>query len=131
MNLWDVVIVTASSARQAELYRNELQRRASSGMLPKETQFLVVPDPGDRRVGTGGATINALGVLCKSREWWVSTRSCCFTRGATRAVCRSTRRAASCSVFCLRERGPERQQPCLTKRWRYRRRGQREFPTGC
>ena len=70
MNFWDVVIVTASSARQAELYRNELQRRASSGMLPKETQFLVVPDPGDRRVGTGGATINALGVLGKSREWW-------------------------------------------------------------
>jgi fucokinase len=39
-------------------------------MLPKETQFLVIPDPGDRRVGTGGATINALGILCKSREWW-------------------------------------------------------------
>jgi fucokinase len=70
VNVWDFVIVTASDERQAELYRNELQRRTSSGMLPKETQFLVVPDPGDRRVGTGGATINALGVLCKSREWW-------------------------------------------------------------
>ncbi|MGA2086670.1 MAG: L-fucokinase, partial [Terracidiphilus sp.] len=67
---WDVVIITASSARQAELYRNELQRRAGSGMLHRETEFLVVPDPGGRRVGTGGATINALGVLGRSREWW-------------------------------------------------------------
>ncbi|MGP8175191.1 MAG: bifunctional fucokinase/fucose-1-phosphate guanylyltransferase [Terracidiphilus sp.] len=67
---WDVVIITASSARQAELYRNELQRRAGSGMLHGETEFLVVPDPGGRRVGTGGATINALGVLGRSREWW-------------------------------------------------------------
>jgi fucokinase len=63
-------MITASSARQAELYRNEIQRRASSGVLPQETQFLVVPDPGDRRVGSGGATINALGVLGKDREWW-------------------------------------------------------------
>jgi fucokinase len=67
---WDVVVITASSERQAELYRNELQRRAYSGMFPKETQFLVIPDPGDRRVGTGGATINVLGVLYRSREWW-------------------------------------------------------------
>ena len=70
MKDWDVVMITASSARQAELYRSELERRTISGMLPKETQFLVIPDPGDRRVGTGGATINALGVLGKSAEWW-------------------------------------------------------------
>ena len=63
-------MITASSARQAELYRNEIQRRAASGVLPQETQFLVVPDPGDRRVGSGGATINALGVLGKDRDWW-------------------------------------------------------------
>lgn len=67
---WDVLMITASSARQAEQYRNELQRRASFGTLPKETQFLVIPDPIGRRAGTGGATINALGVLGKSREWW-------------------------------------------------------------
>jgi fucokinase len=67
---WDVVIVTASSARQAELYRGEIERRSLSGMLPEGTEFLVVPDPGDRRVGSGGATIHALGVLGKDREWW-------------------------------------------------------------
>jgi fucokinase len=67
---WDVVIVTASSARQALFCRDEIERRRLSGMLPAETEFLVVPDPDDRRVGSGGATIHALGVLGKDREWW-------------------------------------------------------------
>jgi len=67
---WDVVIVTASSERQASLYRDEILRRRLSGGLPEQTQFLVIPDPGDRRVGSGGATINALGVLGKDRTWW-------------------------------------------------------------
>ena len=68
MKNWHVVMVTASSARQAGLYRDEIERRRLSGMLPEETEFLVIPDPGDRRVGSGGATINALGVLGKDRE---------------------------------------------------------------
>jgi fucokinase len=64
---WDVVMVTASSARQAGLYRDEIERRRVAGMLPEGTQFLVVADPDDRRVGSGGATIHALGVLGKHR----------------------------------------------------------------
>jgi len=71
---WDAVVLTASSARQAELYRGEIQRRQLSGALPAGTEFLVVPDPGDRRIGSGGATINALGVLAKGLEWWNSHR---------------------------------------------------------
>ena len=46
-----------------------------SGVLPTETEFLVVPDPADRRVGSGGATINALGVMGKDREWWSTHRA--------------------------------------------------------
>lgn len=75
MKFWDVVIITASSVRQAELYQDEIQRRRLSGMLPSETQFLVVPDPADRRVGSGGATINALGVLNKDLKWWAQHRA--------------------------------------------------------
>lgn len=67
---WDVVIVTASSRRQADLYRDQIQRRSFSGMLPESAEFLVVPDPEDRRVGSGGATVNALGMLGKDRKWW-------------------------------------------------------------
>jgi fucokinase len=71
---WDAVVLTASSARQAELYQGEIQRRQLSGALPAGTEFLVVPDPGDRRVGSGGATIHALGVLSKGLVWWSSHR---------------------------------------------------------
>jgi len=70
MHSWDVVIVTASSAPQAELYRDEIYRRKLSGMLPETTQFLVVPDPDGRRIGSGGATINAIHALGKDRAWW-------------------------------------------------------------
>lgn len=75
MSFWDVVIITASSERQAGIYREEIQRRNSSGLLPCETKFLVVPDPGGQRVGSGGATINALGILGKDRAWWSGHRA--------------------------------------------------------
>ena len=75
MRSWDAVIITASSERQADLYRNEIQRRHLSGILSGETQFLVVPDPADRKVGSGGATINALGVFGKNLEWWRTHRA--------------------------------------------------------
>jgi hypothetical protein len=60
---WDAVIITASSERQSALYRGEIERRRTAGMLPDDCEFLVVPDPGDRRVGSGTATINALGAV--------------------------------------------------------------------
>jgi fucokinase len=75
VSFWDVVLVTASSERQAALYRDEIERRRQTGMLPEEAQFLVVPDPDDRRVGSGGATINALGVLGKDKAWWKEHRA--------------------------------------------------------
>jgi fucokinase len=75
VRFWDAVIITASSERQADLYRTEIQRRRLSGILPAETQFLVVPDPADRKVGSGGATINALGVLGKNLDWWKTHRA--------------------------------------------------------
>ena len=75
MKFWDAVIITASSERQADLYRNEIELRRLSGLLPNETQFLVVPDPSDRKVGSGGATINALGVIRKNLEWWKTHRA--------------------------------------------------------
>ena len=75
MKFWDVVIITASSERQAALYRGEIERRRTAGMLAEGCEFLVVPDPGDRRVGSGSATINALAVLAKDVEWWKHHRA--------------------------------------------------------
>ena len=48
---FDIIVVTAANRVQAEGYRAQLTGRK---------RFLVIPDPGDRRVGSLGATVNAL-----------------------------------------------------------------------
>ena len=67
---WDAVILTASSARQAERYTGEIARRRRENKIP-EALYLAVPDAGDRRIGSGGATLNALRALAPqlSRPW--------------------------------------------------------------
>jgi fucokinase len=57
---WDICVLTASDARQAEMYRSQLDWRREAGLLPHGMQTLVLPDPGGRRTGSGGATLNAL-----------------------------------------------------------------------
>src|ERR1700747_3179248 len=59
---WDAVVLTASSLRQAERYMEEIRTRQHQGTVP-DSLYLAVPDSGDRRIGSGGATLNALRVL--------------------------------------------------------------------
>ena len=56
--VWDYVVLTASNAHQAEGFRAQLNARR--GFLPKRTQFLVIPDEGGVRIGSGGATLSVL-----------------------------------------------------------------------
>ena len=58
---WDAVILTASSEHQAEGFRLQIENRRAS--LSKDTRFLVIPDEGGMRVGSGGATLSALKLL--------------------------------------------------------------------
>ena len=51
MNAFDLIVVTAANAAQARGYRAQLKGRKG---------FVVYPDPGDRRVGSLGATVNVL-----------------------------------------------------------------------
>ena len=51
---FDLIVVTAANRAQAEGYRAQLAGRE---------RFLVIPDPGDRRVGSLGATVNALRLI--------------------------------------------------------------------
>lgn len=60
---WDICVLTASDERQAEMYRRQLDWRQAAGLLPHGMCFLVLPDPGGRRIGSGGATLNALAQL--------------------------------------------------------------------
>ncbi|UCF38651.1 MAG: hypothetical protein JSU96_07395 [Acidobacteriota bacterium] len=57
---WDYLIVTASNERQSESYREQLKARTELGFLSEIGHVLVVPDPGGRRVGSGGSTLICL-----------------------------------------------------------------------
>lgn len=57
---WDWVVLTAASEPQARLYDLALEEARSRGVLASATRTLVVPDPGGQRIGSGGATLNAL-----------------------------------------------------------------------
>ncbi len=57
---WDYLVVSASNDRQAEAYRRMLDLRVSLGLVSGAGKILVVPDPGGRRVGSGGSTIHCL-----------------------------------------------------------------------
>ncbi|HEY3379145.1 MAG TPA: bifunctional fucokinase/fucose-1-phosphate guanylyltransferase [Armatimonadota bacterium] len=81
---WTTVIITASSAKQAAGYREEIARRQREGQVPASAQFLVVPDLDNERIGSGGATLNALRVLAETltipastetlTAWWAQQR---------------------------------------------------------
>ena len=88
LHWWTAVVVTASSRQQADRYESEIHRRLANGRIPPNTRYLVVPDLGDRRMGSGGATLNALRELAASvlfgagdpprpidlTEWWSRQR---------------------------------------------------------
>jgi fucokinase len=67
---WNAVVLTASSERQAGRYMDEIRRRQQQGKIP-EALYLAIPDAGNRRIGSGGATLNALRVLAPklSASW--------------------------------------------------------------
>jgi len=57
---WDWIVLTAGDKHQARTFEMQLDWRRKAGLLPQATRCIVVPDPEGRRVGSGGATINAL-----------------------------------------------------------------------
>jgi galactokinase/mevalonate kinase-like predicted kinase len=57
---WHYLILTASNEAQAEAYRVQLELRRRLGQLGQFAQSIVVPDPGGRRIGSGGSTICCL-----------------------------------------------------------------------
>lgn len=60
---WDYVVLTASSEAQAMSFEEQIAWRRDKGVLPKNTRFLVIPDPEGKRIGSGGATLQVLRVL--------------------------------------------------------------------
>ncbi len=57
---WDYVILTASNEAQAKGYIEQIEYRKSIEQIPLSTHYAVLPDPDGKRVGSGGATLNAI-----------------------------------------------------------------------
>jgi fucokinase len=57
---WDYLIVTAANGRQAAAYTSQIQLRREMGQLAQVRDFLVIPDPDGRRIGSGGSTLQCL-----------------------------------------------------------------------
>jgi len=64
---WDYLILTASNDLQARAYEEQLALRRRLGLLQGVSQALVLPDPGGKRVGSGGSTLFCLAEVL-SRE---------------------------------------------------------------
>ena len=62
---WDYVILTASNEMQAESYRMQIDDRIRENTLPADTKYVVLADPGGKRVGSGGATLYTLRYLAE------------------------------------------------------------------
>ncbi|MHC4247906.1 MAG: fucose pyrophosphorylase domain-containing protein [Planctomycetota bacterium] len=60
---WDAVVLTAASEEQARLYELQLDAARRRGRIAPGTLAIVAPDPGGRRIGSGGATLNAIRTL--------------------------------------------------------------------
>ncbi len=60
IHTWSAIAVTAANPAQARAYQHELNLRQKRGMISADTLLLAVPDPSSMRVGSGGATLNAL-----------------------------------------------------------------------
>lgn len=58
--MWNYLIITASNEDQAAGYRAQLDLRLRLGLIPEVQNVLVVPDPGGRRIGSGGSTLYCL-----------------------------------------------------------------------
>ena len=63
---WDAVVLTAAGETQAAIYSRQLAYARERGVIPPHTVTLVAPDPSGRRIGSGGATLNALQALSRA-----------------------------------------------------------------
>ena len=59
-SLWDLVVITAISSQQKQCYEKQIQSKLKSKKLPVHFNFLVLSDPDDAKIGSGGSTLYVL-----------------------------------------------------------------------
>jgi len=66
-NPFDILVLTAANEAQADGYRAQLAWRRANGLIHPDTETRVITDPGGRRVGSLGATLNVLAQVAGGR----------------------------------------------------------------
>ena len=84
---WDAIILTASNEFQAEGYRKQIEYRRLQGRLPAETDFIVVPDKDNKRVGSAGSTLSVIRELKAKYSSFSGKRFLCIHAGGDSKRC--------------------------------------------
>ncbi|MDO5444337.1 MAG: L-fucokinase [Eubacteriales bacterium] len=84
---WDAVIITASNEQQAIGYREQIKYRRSLNRLPSETEFIIVPDRDNKRVGSAGSTLSVIRELQQRFGSFSGKRFLCIHAGGDSKRC--------------------------------------------
>ena len=110
MPILDTCIITASDARQAEVFKELLDRRIKRGLYPREIDFRVYSDPPSGRVGSGGGTVWAL--LAMLRDEGLDLTAGCAKNAAKENIQEALARLSSRRVLMIHAGGESRRLPC-------------------
>jgi|LakMenEpi03Aug12_release.lakeMendotaPanAssembly.Ray.scaffolds.fasta_scaffold893482_2 hypothetical protein len=58
--LWDLVVITAINEQQKLCYEKQIESKLIKYKLPKQFQYLVINDPINCKIGSGGSTLNVI-----------------------------------------------------------------------
>ena len=70
---WDWIIITASNNKQAQSYQTQIDYRKEQGLIP-DVRIDIIPDENEKRIGSGGATLNVLSFLKNNDKDWYKKR---------------------------------------------------------
>lgn len=79
--IWDYVVLTASNEAQALAYEVQIQHRQTKNQVPNGTKFVVIPDLGGQRIGSGGATFSVIRYIRQQEESFRGKRILCIHSG--------------------------------------------------
>jgi fucose-1-phosphate guanylyltransferase len=56
--LWDLIVITAISAEQKRCYEKQIQTKLERKRIPARFKYVVLNDPDNIKIGSGGSTLN-------------------------------------------------------------------------
>ncbi|KAF9129657.1 hypothetical protein BGW39_003950, partial [Mortierella sp. 14UC] len=60
---WDIVVVTAGDDLQKHCYQRRIDQKLAEGSIPSRARYLVIQDPSNSKIGSGGSTCLVMKIL--------------------------------------------------------------------